>query len=140
MDFRFCAGTAADHNASVPGKSHQQITGISHSTRNNNRRWPIRCRHFVWRYDAKHKAVCSNGAFGGYTGCRASTAANDSDAKTRERLPRLPGEIVSARTRFGAPEYTYLGLTMAMNHAEAGTNVRDHTPIHPACLEYNRVP
>jgi hypothetical protein len=95
---------------------------VTWSTRNNSRGWPIRCRHLVWRYDAKHKAVCLNGAFGGYTDCRASTAANDSDANTRERLPRLPGEIVSARARFGAPEYTYLGLTMAMNHTEAYTH------------------
>ena len=96
VDLGLGTRSTTDDDASIAGKSHEEIAGISHTARKNNGRGPIRWRHFIWRHDAKHQTVCLDGTFSGDPGCWAAAATHDGDTEIGERFSRLTGKLVGA--------------------------------------------
>ncbi len=116
VNLGFGTCTAANDDASIAGKGHQEITGIPHTTGQHHRRGPVRRRHMVRRNDAEHQTVGLNRPLGGDSGGGAAAPAHNGNAEFRQRFTRFPGKLISARTGIGAAEYTDLGFSVRSDH------------------------
>jgi len=120
MNLGLRARATANDNAGIAGERHQEIPGISHSAREDNRGGPIRRRHVIRRNDAEHQAIRLDGTLSGDP-CRwASTPAHDSDAQLGQGLACVTGKLVSARVGLSAAENTDLRFAVGNRHGECG--------------------
>lgn len=120
MHLGFGASPTPDDDAGITGKSHQEIAGISHAARQNNRGGPIRWRHLIGGHDAKHQPVGLNCTLSSNSGCWTAAPAHNGDGKFGKRFTCLTREFVGARTGLSAAEYTNLGFSVRNDHGEGG--------------------
>jgi hypothetical protein len=120
MNLGLRARAAANDDVGIAGESHQEISGISHAARQDNRGGPIRRRHLIRRNDAEHQSIGLDGTLSGDP-CRwASTPAHDSDAQPGEGLACITGQLVCARVGLSAAENTDLRFAVGECHWRSG--------------------
>jgi hypothetical protein len=101
-DLGFRSGPASDDNAGITGKSHEEIAGISHSTRNENGARPVFQTNLIGRnYAHDHTARLESTLSGNPRGW-TSAATYNGNALRRQQSPGGRGQIVCSRARLGA--------------------------------------
>src|SRR5450432_390250 len=107
----YCSRATADYEARVARQCHDEIAGISHSTRDQNAARPMSRANIVGGNDADDETTCGESGLRCNAGGRASAPAHERDAKPCDERTSRCRKIICTGTGLGAAQHTYLCAT-----------------------------
>ena len=103
-------------DASIGRQRHQQVSGITHSTRDDHGGRPIRRGHFVRRDYADHQSTCIDGLLSRDSRGWAAATAYERYSEACQESAGFARQVIGRRSGFGASKNRDLGTSVRREH------------------------